>query len=105
MLKLHPAGIWAANMQHFVDWVLLKNLFRGWPGGIVVKFTGSTASVGVHGFGSWAWTYTPLIKPCCDGVPCTKKREEDWHRRYLRHNLSHQKTNKQKHHTHTHKLV
>uniref|UniRef100_A0A9L0KGR2 Pre-mRNA-splicing factor ISY1 homolog n=1 Tax=Equus asinus TaxID=9793 RepID=A0A9L0KGR2_EQUAS len=24
---------------------------------------------GVRRFGSWAWTYTPLIKPCCGGVP------------------------------------
>ena len=24
---------------------------------------------GVRQFISWAWTYTPLIKPCCGGIP------------------------------------
>ena len=30
---------------------------------------------GVNWFGSWAQTYTPLIKPCCGGVPHTKQRK------------------------------
>ena len=33
---------------------------------------------GVCEFGSQAWTYTLLIKPCCGGIPYTKI-EEDWH--------------------------
>ena len=28
----------------------------------------------VHGFGSWAQTYTPFIKPCCGGIPHTRTR-------------------------------
>ena len=29
----------------------------------------------VHRFGSRAWTYTLLIKPCCGGIPYTKYRK------------------------------
>ena len=29
---------------------------------------------GVHWFGSWAWTYTPLIKPFCGGNPKRRTR-------------------------------
>ena len=28
----------------------------------------------VHQFGSWAQTYTPLIKPCCGSVPHRRTR-------------------------------
>ena len=33
----------------------------------------------VCGFGSWVWTYAPLVKPCCGRHP-TYKAEEDGHR-------------------------
>ena len=33
----------------------------------------------VRGFRSQAWTYTPLIKPCCGSIPHTKI-EENWHK-------------------------
>ena len=29
---------------------------------------------GVCWFGSWAWTYTPLIKPCCGSIPHRRTR-------------------------------
>ena len=29
----------------------------------------------VHGFGSQAWTYTPLLKPCCGVILHTKQRK------------------------------
>ena len=29
----------------------------------------------VRRFGSWAWTYTPLIRPCCVSIPHTKWRK------------------------------
>ena len=43
----------------------------------VVKWLGSRAPLQrprVHRFGSLAWTYTPLIKPCCGGVPHRRTR-------------------------------
>ena len=40
--------------------------------------------------GSQAWTYPPLVKPCCGRRP-TYKLEEDVHRCYLRDNLPQQK--------------
>ena len=31
---------------------------------------------GVHRFGSWAWTYTLLINPCCGRCPTYKKQRK-----------------------------
>ena len=42
-----------------------------------------------HQFGSWAWTYVLLIKPCCGRCP-TYKIEEDGHGCWLRANLPQQ---------------
>ena len=51
---------------------LKKELFGDRPGGVVVRFTCSTSAAEVYRFGSWVWTYTPLIKPCCGIIPHTK---------------------------------
>ena len=47
----------------------------GWGAGLVPQWLSSRVPFqrpGVCEFGSQAWTYTLLIKPCCGGVPCTK---------------------------------
>ena len=41
---------------------------------------------GVLSFRSWAWTYPPLIKPCCDRLP-TYEIEEEGHGCQLRAKL------------------
>ena len=56
----------------------------------MVKFAHSASAARVHRFGSWVWTYAPLIKPCCGRRP-THKVEEDGHRCYLRANLPQKK--------------
>ena len=58
---------------------LLKNIFLGWPGGIVVKFMHSTLAAPACRFRSWVQICTPLIKPCCGSVPHTIM-QEDCHR-------------------------
>ena len=47
----------------------------GWPSDIVVKLTHSASVPGACGFRSWAWTYLPLIKPYCGGIPHKKQRK------------------------------
>ena len=66
--------------------------FKGWPGGIVVKFT--HFALVAHGLQVWilGTDLAPLIKPCCGGIPhkikigtdlssatiFLKQKEEDW---------------------------
>ena len=52
--------------------ILFKKQIWGWLNGMVVKFAHSAWQPRVHRFGSWAQTYTELIKPCCGGIPHTK---------------------------------
>ena len=54
--------------------------FRGWPGGVVVKFMHSALlqQPRVHHFGSQAWTYASLVNPSYGRHP-TYKVEEDGH--------------------------
>ena len=49
----------------------------GWPGGVVVKFVfeASLQQPRAQRFRFQARTYTPLIKPCCGGIPYTKGRK------------------------------
>ena len=49
-----------------------KTYYRGWPSGVVVKFTHSALVAQVRGFRSREWIYTMLVKPCCGGIPHTK---------------------------------
>ena len=44
----------------------------GWPGGVTVKVPTLTCVALGSQLGSWAPTYTPLIIPCCGGIPHTK---------------------------------
>ena len=70
-------GIWFKLLQ--IIQIQFKSLLQvshwGQPGGIIVKFTYSTSVAQVHRLGSWVQTYTPLIKPCCGGIPHTKQRK------------------------------
>ena len=52
-----------------------KNFSSGQPSSIVVNFDSSASAVWGSWVQIWAWTYTPLIKPCCGGIPRTKNRE------------------------------
>ena len=51
---------------------------RRQPGGAVLSSHVPLQWPGVHWFGSWVWTYAPLVKPCCGRCP-TYKVEEDGH--------------------------
>ena len=58
-----------------------KNISRGWPSAIVVKFVCSASVAwGLQVQISGA-DLVPLIKPHCGSIP--HKIEEDWHRCYL----------------------
>ena len=45
-----------------------------WLGGVVVGFVHLLQWPRVHQFGSWMWTYTLLIKPCCGSIPHRRTR-------------------------------
>ena len=52
-------------------------LRKHWGGPSVAKRLSSHAVLQwpeVHRFGSWAQTYTPLIKPCCGSMPHRRTR-------------------------------
>ena len=67
-----------------------KKQARGQPGDVAVKFAHSAWQPTVHRFRSQLWTYIPLNKSCCGGVPQSKKRRIG-NRCQLRANLPHQK--------------
>ena len=50
----------------------IKSGPRGQRSGIVVRFMALLQWPGVLRFGSWVWTYTPVVKPCCGGIPHAK---------------------------------
>ena len=58
--------------------LLLKQVFRGQPGSVVVKFVCSTSAASGSQVQIPGVDLAPLIKPCCGGSP--HKIEEDWHR-------------------------
>ena len=62
------------SMIPWLHRLLRKQGYRGWPGGIVVKFVCSTSAAQVHRLGSQVWTYT-THQPCCGGIPHTKQRK------------------------------
>uniref|UniRef100_A0A9L0TKD6 FER tyrosine kinase n=1 Tax=Equus caballus TaxID=9796 RepID=A0A9L0TKD6_HORSE len=41
---------------------------------IQMNYVSNVSKPGVCRFGSWAWTYTPLIKPCCGSIPHRRTR-------------------------------
>ena len=57
-------------------WLLLNSSSRGQPSGIVVKFMHSTLAAWCSHFQIPGVDLTPLIKPCCGGIP--HEIEEDW---------------------------
>ena len=77
-LKIEPLRIILCNSQ-FSSFLETPRLHISLLSGLAVaqwlSWHAQLQQPGVHRFGSWAWTYAPLIKPCSGGVPHTKQRK------------------------------